>query len=199
MNPHPPTASGSEGTCREVRDTLVRLERAEPIHEACAEALDAASSHLEACSPCRTRLGARLSRLQGLHALRERSAPEGTFDGFFDQVRERVPFAPAGGGMSPAFLDAPRSLRLWRSAALAASVLLAATAGFAFTRGSGGGLDPAVERPLHDPRERLLEAYDARPDARGVRDVRDATRRGYDGFFGDRDVITTPVGGAGWR
>ena len=198
MNPHPPTDSGPEGTCRHVGDTLARHERAGP--NVPSADLDAVAKHLQTCEACRARHGARHSRLEGLRALRERSAPEGTFDDFFTQVRERVPFAPADGGMSRAFLDAPRTLRLWRSAAVAASLLLAATAGFAFTRG-GGSVDPATAvRPLHDPREYLLEAYDTRPDARSIRAVRDEGRRGNDGFFVMEPGEVVPVGhGAGWR
>ena len=197
MNPHPPTASGPEGTCRQNRDTLVRLERAGPEDGSPREALDSLEAHLDACADCRSRYVARLDRLQGLQALRERSAPDGTFDDFYAQLSERIPFAPAGGGMSPAFLDAPRSLRVWRGAALAASLLFAATVGFAFTR--GGGADPAAAvRPLHDPRGNLLEAYDTRPDIRSIRPVRDASRRGHGAFYTAPDVEVTPVG-HGWK
>ena len=116
-------------------------------------------------------------------------------------MRDRMPHAPAGGGMSLAFLDAPRALRAWRSAALAASLLLAATAGFAFSRGAADTDPTGGVRPLHDPRERLLEAYDTRPDARRVRPVRDGSRRGHNGFFTDEDAEVIPVvgHGAGWK
>lgn len=200
MSPHPPTASDPVVTCRTLGDELVRVERADPPRD--ESVLESLAAHLETCDACRARFGPRILRLQGLIALQRRSAPEGTFDEFFAEVRERVPFAPAGGGMSSAFLDAPRTLRLWRGAAMAASVLLVATAGFAFTSMQRtSDADPAgAIRPLHDPRERLLEAYDTRPDASRVRSVRDSNRRGHDGFFAPRPADVTPVGlGAGWR
>lgn len=198
MSSRPPTASGPAGSCRETRSATARLERADPPCD--ADALASVTAHLDTCDACRARLGARIRRLEGIDALHRRSVPDGTFDDFFAQVSERVPFAPAAGGMSRAFLDAPRTLRVWRSAAMAASVLLVATAGFAFTRG-GSGTDPAsAVRPLHDPRERLLEAYDTRPDAGRIRAVGDPSRRGHDGFFGNGGAEVTPVGhGAGWR
>lgn len=212
MKPKPPTAgSGPQGACLHVRETLARCERLSP-EVLGPDTLDSLAGHLETCDACRARHGTRLTRLQGLRALRERSEPAGTFDDFYAEVRERVPFAPIGGGMSRAFLDAPRSLRLWRSAALAASLLLAATAGIAFTQG-GGGSDPGrAMRPLHDPRERLLQAFDTRPDVRSVRPVRDHARQGHASFFEEHGALeersaleehradVVPVGhGAGWK
>lgn len=203
MNHPQPTESGPEGneTCAALPASLARLERALTGELTCEEARDALMGlrrHLGSCPSCSARHGARYRRVESVWALRGRCVPEGTFEDFYAAVRERVPYGPVGGGMSPAFLDAPRTLRLWRGAAIAAAVLLAATAGFAVTRAGDatGGGSPVV-RPLHDPRERLLEAYDSRGVDLRVRPVHADGTHGHADFFAPEE--TQPVRHEAWK
>jgi len=124
-----------------------------------------------------------------------------SFEGFYDEIRERAPFTAPGGGMSAAFLDAPRSLRLWRTAALAASLLLALGVGFAATGGVRPGGTPADSgariRPLQDPRDRLLPTFDpttaAWPVPSGflVHPAHAPVTRGHEAFF--EPAVAEPV------
>jgi hypothetical protein len=113
------------------------------------------------------------------------------FEGFFEAIHERVPFTAPGGGMSATFLDAPRALRIWRSAAVAASLILALGVGYAATGGLGvAGGDGASVRRLHDPRDHLLPSFDASSAAWPARQSEFLLRpmhapvtRGHEAFF----------------
>jgi hypothetical protein len=83
-----------------------------------------------------------------LDAFREREIPAGLLDDLYASVRERVPLVPAGGGLTLSFLNAPRVLRLWRTTAVAAVLLLAVSGGF-LVAGLGGSARPA-EVPLDE-------------------------------------------------
>ncbi|MFV1959069.1 MAG: hypothetical protein ACC662_06610 [Planctomycetota bacterium] len=174
--PRPP-----RDACRGWRRRLKRLERdldrgLTPARgdDTVPETLRHLHAHLRRCASCADRHGRRLDILRARWALRNREIPGGLLDGFYDTVRQATAHAPLGGGMSLAFLDAPRSLRAWRGVALAASLLLVAGATYVFTEGRGAGSTAQApgEIPLHDARDRLLEAWGtahrARPSARDV-------------------------------
>jgi hypothetical protein len=116
---------------------------------------------------------------EAVDALRERSLPTGALHGLYDAVLQRAESAPGGGGMSLAFLDAPRSLRLWRGAALAASVLLVVAAGIILDqRFSPSAVDHSHERVLSDPRAGILPVWNGSGEpipgftSQGIGDVR---------------------------
>lgn len=111
--------------CRSTRAQLkAEARRLRLEGRARAAALTEVREHLSACPSCRRRLGTRLGRVEARDALKRRAMPDGVLDGLFDDIQARVPHGPAGGGMSTAFLDAPQALRVWRSAAMAAMVVL---------------------------------------------------------------------------
>ena len=145
-----------------------------------------------------TRHARRLDRVRALAALQMREVPGSTLEGLYEDIRAEVTGANAWhrAGMSGAFLDAPRSLVLWRRAALAACLLLAVGAGFSLGGGTLGspGVDYGGQTMLLvDPRDALLERLDARGPAAppaaqpagypgaargGMRTVGSAPRRG---------------------
>ena len=119
------------------------------------------------------RHGSRLNRVRGRHALHARRMPQGALDGLYEAVR-----AEAAGergwmrsGMSGAFLDAPRSLVLWRRTAMAACLLLAVGAGMMLNErpltnpGDLGGV-----RAGFDPRDELLSLRSGAERAPGSAD-----------------------------
>ena len=147
-------------------------------------------AHAETCPACRSGGGSRLSELEARRALRSRSVPDGVLEGFYESLEAEARMAPLGGGMSLAFLDAPRSLRMWRTVALGTGLLLAL--GIAWATLHGVGPRPAGDRPLHEPdaRATLLPAWeegDRRPDQQGLRSRPlqgwDAPTRAVDGFY----------------
>lgn len=181
-------------TCATIAPELRACERrlTPPIHgsESPSRALASLRAHIDACPACATRHGRRLAALEGRDALLRRELPVDSFESFYDEIRERVPFTAPGGGMSAAFLDAPRSLRIWRSAAMAASLLLALGVGFAATGGIamfGGDTDHV--RSLHDPRDHLLPVFDPSsttwPRQSGflIRPAHAPVMHGHDAFF----------------
>jgi hypothetical protein len=140
--------------------------------------LDALHAHAARCAECRSRHGAALARLAGVCALRSRALA-----GLSTEVLARIRSGPAAGGMSPAFLDAPHSLAVWRRVAVAASLLVAVGAGLWATGrmgwrdGPGGTRDPEVR----DARESLLLRWNA------------PRRGGGDAAFDLEDASVTPV------
>jgi len=100
-----------------------------------------------------------VATLESTCALRSRQVPAGLLDDLRTRVLTQVRSHP-GGGMSPAFLDAPASLARWRGLATAASVLL--VAGVALVASGRRALAP--ERPETDRvlRDALLPRLDAR-------------------------------------
>lgn len=138
--------------------------QARPDAETDVAALDAARLAVEraaaACETLTPALARRVQRVQASVQLQGRRPPARDLDGLFEAVRDGVAGDPwARAGMSQAFLDAPRVLARWRGAAMAACVLLAVGA-FALGRTQGAG-DDDTGRPLHDPRDELLERVDA--------------------------------------
>jgi hypothetical protein len=112
--------------------------------------------------------GAPGDRAEPLRLLADREVPDGVLDGLYVAIHDRLPSVPPGGGLSLSFLEAPRSLRLWRTtalaaSALAASVLLALGAGFGPSLLGGGGIGGATRAtpvPIVDARGQLLEDLD---------------------------------------
>jgi hypothetical protein len=119
------------------------------------------SRHLDACPGCEARFGARFRLLEARQALRRREAPDGVFDAFFDDVWMRLDRAPAGGGLSTAFLDAPRALRVWRATAFAAMVVVGVGTGYVMNvLPSGTRADPSArEKRLDEVPRRLLPGW----------------------------------------
>jgi hypothetical protein len=105
--------------------------------------------------------------MEAFCCLRGRSVPSGLLDGVADAVESHAPFVPVGGGMSLAFLDTPRSLRLWRTTAVAAGLLLAVGVGLVASGHVGTAPRRPSPVPLNDARGALLEDLDvaARPRA----------------------------------
>jgi hypothetical protein len=89
-------------------------------------------------------------RRDALDALRGREVPDGFLDGVYASVRERAPFAPVQGGLTLGFLEAPRALRLWRNAAVAASLLLAGGVGWVAAFSGSDEAPRRSEVPLSD-------------------------------------------------
>jgi hypothetical protein len=166
--------------CLEFRRALAEAER---LAEAgAAPSLGPVRAHAASCASCARRASSRVARVEGFAALRSRSLPPGILDGLYERVRERAPLVPIGGGMSPAFLAAPESLRAWRRTAMAAGVLVLAGATLVFT-GRAGMIPSSGERPLVDARETLLEPFDE-PSAAEGRAFSPAIRPvGYGSFF----------------
>lgn len=142
-------------------------------------ALTALGRHATACFPCRTRHRARLGVVEGFCALRARAVPDGLLDDFSDCVLARTrgvaPGTLGAAGMSPAFLDAPRSLATWRWTAVAASLLLTVGGGL---WASGRLAWRGAEAPPAAERDGALELRDAlldRLDARGTDEAPAAT------------------------
>jgi hypothetical protein len=143
-------------------------------------------AHLAGCPACRDRHGARVRALEAFHALRERSLPAGAVDGLYEAVRARSALVPAGGGISPLFLDAPRALRAWRTVAVAAGVMLAVGVGWISFGGARATATRAGERVLEDARPVLLQHADDEGGTPGVTPAawwQQTGRRGPDGFL----------------
>jgi hypothetical protein len=138
-----------------------------------------------------------------LWALRRRALPPGAVDGLYEEVRRRTP--PSGAPISLAFLDAPRALAVWRTAALAASLVLALGVG-AMATGVLTAAPPGEDAPPAARRPRAVRAeeaplVDARPGLMipAVRPDGDARPRTNPHFFVPRrgpDVL--PVSGSHW-
>jgi len=147
-----------------------------------AEGADVLRRHVQACAPCQRTFGARVAALASTCALRSRQVPAGLLDDLRTRVLTQVRSHP-GGGMSPAFLDAPASLARWRGVAMAASVLL--VAGVALV--ASGRLALAPERPETD--RVLRDALLPRLDARNLQEGDDILQpvllpgRGVQGFY----------------
>jgi len=114
-----------------------------------------------------TRHARRLDRVRALAALQMREVPDSTLAGLYEDVRAGVAGANAWhrAGMSGAFLDAPRSLVMWRRAAVAACLLLAVGAGFSLGGGTLGTPGTPYEGQVMrrvDPRDALLERLGTR-------------------------------------
>jgi hypothetical protein len=183
-----------ESDCRRFQQDLHRVEREldhGPSSESALAALDALLGHLGICAACEAHHASRVRALEGRVALRERALPDGALDGLYEAVREHtLGDWGHGGGFSDAFLDAPRSLRMWRSVAVAAALLVAFGAGLFVT----GRLrlipdHTGVERRLEDARPDLLWQVGAPPpDSAGTTDTMPiywyAPRQ--DGFFAPR-------------
>lgn len=157
-----PPHSAPVATCADVPARLDQLER--PGDDASAlERLSAVERHLATCAGCRRRHALRLQTLRPLVTLRSRALPEGLLDDLGTRVLARVRTGAGHGGMSPAFLDAPASLALWRRVALAASVLvvggvaLLASGRLTLNLGGRAAGDGTLEL-----RDLLLERFDAR-------------------------------------
>lgn len=207
----PVSPPGSASDCTGFRRALRHCEHAcgasPPASSGAHDDLRGLCEHLRRCPPCTARYGARVRALEGRRALNERDLPDGTFDGFYAAVRERMPLAPPGGGMSLAFLNAPRSLRIWRSAALAAGLLLILGTGFVLTRNHASDQATDNARPLHDPRIHLLEALGTVPATKpaGLRTwpVHAPPPRGHEDFFQhDAEPVgveVTPARKARWK
>ncbi len=211
----PPTGSpaGSSGSSRSTPASARGLAcpAVVPTLHACEQSLDrwdgdggsplperrttipALRTHLQACPACAARHGRRLAALEARQALAGRELPVDAFEGFFEAIHERVPFTAPGGGMSATFLDAPRALRIWRSAAVAASLILALGVGYVATGGLGAAGDDgaASVRRLHDPRDQLLPSFDdgsstAWPASQAgflLRPMHAPVTRGHEAFF----------------
>lgn len=139
-----------------------RRRQSEPAAAPDAARLDAARLELEraaaACGPLPAGLARRVQQLRARFVLQARHAPAEALDGLYDAVRAgTLGGDPRVGraGMSGAFLDAPGALARWRTAALAACVLLV-VGSVVLSRAEVRFEDPAVPRPLHDPRDELL-------------------------------------------
>jgi hypothetical protein len=103
--------------------------------------------HIEACPRCRAAFESFLALRVQLRELRE-EPPEGTLDGFFDELAPRLsaPLAPASRSRVLPFLT-------WRGASVAAASLLVAvlaTISLGVWTGSPGGSDPG--KRFVDPR-----------------------------------------------
>jgi hypothetical protein len=157
-SPLPPVA---DCDCRAVLSLLERCEADPAFGRRDARTLVA---HLERCAPCAQRHGRRLSGAIGFVSLHERRVPSGLLDDLYATVHARAPYAPLAGGMSAAFLDGPRSLRLWRSAAVAAVLVLGVGATWVLSNGGlGAGRSPNPV-PLRDVRNDYLGAADVHAD-----------------------------------
>ena len=155
-SPSPAPSCAAVGQALHARLRALRRHDAPP---ASVPSLGDLAAHLGACPACATRHGRALAEAEALSALHARELPVDSLEGFYDGICERAPYVAAGGGMSPAFLDAPRTLLRWRRAAIAASLLLALGTGYALSGGFASGPPDAGFRRLHDPREELLPAY----------------------------------------
>jgi hypothetical protein len=142
--------------CRAVLSLLERCEADPAFGRRDARTL---AAHLERCAPCAARYGRRLSGAVGFVSLHERRVPTGLLDDLYAAVHARAPYAPLAGGMSETFLDGPRSLRLWRSTAAAAVLLLAVGASWVLSNGVGLTTRPESV-PIGDPRDGLLQRRD---------------------------------------
>ena len=115
-------------------EALLRRARHEPAATAneLAEAMDAIELRLEQEPALATRHAARIDRIRAAHALQLRALPEHALDGLYDDIRRTLTGETAWlrAGMSESFLDAPRSLVMWRRVAVAACLLLAVGAGW---------------------------------------------------------------------
>ena len=135
--------------------------RADRLEDARVEVEQAA----EACANPSPTLARRLQAVRSRFALQERAAPAGDLAGLVDDVQAAVAGSPwQRAGMSGAFLDAPRSLARWRGAAVAACVLLAVGVGV-LGRANVSFEEGPTPRPLSDPRDELLQRFDAPPMA----------------------------------
>ena len=179
--PHGSDGAGPERacalSCAGFGALLAELERtgggvsgshASGSHASPDAALVRLGSHVVVCFACRTRYRERLGVVRGLCALRVRAVPAGLLDGFCDRVLAETSGPRPGlhaGGMSVAFLDAPRSLSQWRWTAVAASVLVFMGAGL-LASGRLAWRDGASERGPNDGvielRDALLDRFDAR-------------------------------------
>lgn len=148
-----------------------RLRQAHPEDASAARHRAEARAELEravaACESLPAGLARRVEAARARLALHDRAVPPGALDGLYAAVRAGADADPWGrAGMSGAFLDAPRALARWRTAALAACVLLAVGA-VVLGRADVPGDAPTDERPLQDPREGLLERWDGAAAADG--------------------------------
>lgn len=190
-----PRLPSAAEACTRCRSRLADAEAAlagSPAGEHPAVELEPIRQHLHACPACAKQLASRLGRLESRVAIRSRSVPDGLLDGFYDRLDTEARMAPLGGGMSLAFLDAPRSLRIWRTTALAAGLLLATSVAWMATR-------PTVDastatRPIRtdatDARDGLLPAWGDyaesrrdRPPSSRPRLQWEAPSRSAPGFF----------------
>ncbi len=138
-----------DAACQTWRRRLAEAESAmsgSASGDASALQLRELRDHLDACPGCTRSHGSRLSNLEARLALRSRSVPDGLFDGFYERLETEARMAPLGGGMSLAFLDAPRALHAWRMAALSAGLLL--LIGVAWVSMHGAGPQAATSSPL---------------------------------------------------
>ncbi|MDF1702278.1 MAG: hypothetical protein P1V36_14085, partial [Planctomycetota bacterium] len=130
-----------------------------------AERLGALAEELErqaaACDSLPPALARRLTRVQARLALQGRRVPAEALSGVYEAVRAAAEGDSwARAGMSGVFLDAPRSLARWRTAALAACVLLAVGA-LEMGRSYVTPRTDGHVRPLQDPRDDYLRRMDA--------------------------------------
>jgi hypothetical protein len=156
VSPTPDSSPPSSPCGCDCRSVLLLLERCEGDPAFGRRDARTLALHLDRCAPCAERHGRRLAAAIGFVSLHERSVPAGLLDDLYASVHERAPYAPMAGGMSAAFLDGPRSLRLWRSTAAAAVLLLAVGGGWVLSNGVGG-VSRAAPVPLRDVRDDHLQ------------------------------------------
>jgi hypothetical protein len=102
-------------------------------------------------------------RSHPIEALKSREVPPGVLDGLCAAVQARLASVPPGGALSLAFLDTPKALRRWRTAALAASLVVAGGVGLLASGKLRVEEGSPREVPLIDARGVLLEDMEA-PD-----------------------------------
>ncbi len=116
-------------------------------------------------------LADRIDAARSLATLRLRRVPDGALDGVYEAVRARMAGSDEGlvqAGISRSFLDAPRSLAIWRRTAVAAIALLALGAGLWMRAPATDGEPGTAAAESGDPRDdllrRLTPVSDAVPD-----------------------------------
>ena len=192
------TALPSTPACRACRDRLAQAESssvADPGADRVQLAdLQVVRSHLATCTTCAKSLGGRLGDLESRLALRSRSVPDGMLDGFYERIEAEARMAPLGGGMSLAFLDAPRSLRVWRSLALTTASLL--VLGVVWVASRDASPPPVAGHPLRIDRSLTApwSPQDQTPAERGThsRPFHAPGRPAAPGFFRERPA-TVPA------